>query len=146
MDKLTVCAHCGNPACYEQHIDESTTTWMCISCGFSSSTVMKEGAPAVKAVLESAPELYKDLMFVDKDQYVWFPATMTVPEKGMIFVDGTSKENWKWAAAPAVLITEEYRREKKYPKTQSHRIDMTQVKYFAREDFLLAMDFVGFFN
>jgi len=93
MDKLTECKRCGGNACYEQQLNEKITTWLCMGCGFSTSTELYKDSPLVKSTLETSPELYKDLMFEDLNNNVWFPATITLPEKGMVFVDGTSKND-----------------------------------------------------
>ena len=64
MDTLTVCKRCSGNACYEQYIDETTKTWLCMACGFTTSTVMQDSGAIVKTAVESSPELYKDLKFV----------------------------------------------------------------------------------
>ena len=146
MDKLATCDRCGSNVCYEQRVNDEITTWMCMSCGFSTSTTMVQGSPLAKATLETSPELYKDLMYVDNSQRIWFPVTIAVPERGMVFVDGSSKEDWRWASVLAIEVTKEYRKEKKYPKDQKYRMDMEKVKYFPQSDFMLAMEAAGFFN
>ena len=82
----------------------------------------KKSGKTVKDLLETSPELYKDLLFTDKDKRVWAPATITIPEKGMVFADGTSKDDWKWTAVNAIEIPKEEL--EKYPKGQTHRMDM----------------------
>ena len=82
-DQLVECKRCQGNACYEQHIDENTTTWLCMGCGFTTSTLMDKDGPTTRSTLETSPELYKDLMYVDKDNRAWFPATITLPAKGM---------------------------------------------------------------
>ena len=67
---------------------------------------MKKGSDLVKETEETSPDLYKDLSVV-KEGLVWFPATISIPEKGMVFIDGTDKRNWSWKAARAVRILEE---------------------------------------
>lgn len=143
MDNLVTCKRCGGNACYEQHIDENTQTWLCMGCGFTTSTVMKEGSKVVKDAIESAPELYKDLKFVADDNYVWLPATITLPGKGMVFIDGTNSKEWAWASVKAVELTEEDR--KKFPD-QSHKMDMSNVKHFGQKDFMDALENIGFFQ
>ena len=97
MDTLTICKRCNGNACYEQHIDEATKTWLCMACGFTTSTVMQDNDSVVKSAVESSPELYKELKFVDDTNLAWLPATITIPEKGMVFLDGTSSKDWVWA-------------------------------------------------
>ena len=142
MDKLVDCKRCGGNACYEQNIDESITTWMCMGCGFTTSTLMSKDGEVVKNAVETSPELYKDIMFEDSDQRVWLPATITLPAKGMVFVDGVNKKDWKWAAVNAVPLQEG---DKKVSDTQTHKMDMKNVKHFNQKDFMDALETIGFF-
>jgi hypothetical protein len=143
MDKLTDCARCGSNACYQQEIDQTTKTWMCFTCGFSTSTLMVEGSDLARNTAEGLPELYKDLKFVDGETKVWYPATMTVPEKGMVFLDGTDANTWRWAAAKAVPILEEDKT--KFPEEQTHKMDMKNIQYFDQYSFMDALDVIAFF-
>ena len=146
MDKLTECKRCGGNACYEQVVDESLTTWMCMGCGFTSSTQLTDKSPLVVNTLESSPELYKDLMFLDNENKVWFPATITLPGQGMVFIDGVSKTDWKWSSVSAVEITDEDRKIKQYPEDQTYRMDMANAKKYEQKDFMEALENIGFFN
>lgn len=145
-DQLVECKRCGGNACYEQHIDENTTTWLCMGCGFTTSTLMNEGGKVVKDLLETSPELYKDLLFTDSDSRIWAPSTITLPAKGMVFIDGTSESNWSWSAVKAVKITKEDREEKFYPEDQEYKMDMKGAKLFEQKDFMDALEHIGFFK
>jgi hypothetical protein len=94
--------------------------------------------------LETSPELFKDLMFTGADSKVWFPATVTLPNKGMVFLDGTSKENWKWAAVQSVEILAEEK--EKFPEGQTTKMDMKNIQYFDQKDFMEALDRIDFFD
>ena len=142
MDKLVDCKRCGGNACYEQNIDENITTWMCMGCGFTTSTLMSKDGEVVKNAVETSPELYKDIMFEDSDKRVWLPATITLPAKGMVFVDGTDKKDWKWAAVNAIPLQEG---DKKVSEDQTHKMDMKNVKHFNQKDFMDALETIGFF-
>ena len=142
MDKLVDCKRCGGNACYEQNVDENTTTWMCMGCGFTTSTLMSKDGEVVKNAVETSPELYKDIMFEDSDKRVWLPATITLPAKGMVFVDGTDKKDWKWAAVNAIPLQEG---DKKVSEDQTHKMDMKNVKHFNQKDFMDALETIGFF-
>lgn len=142
MEKLVECKRCGSNACLEQQINESVTTHLCMGCGFTTSTLMTEGSEVVKAALETSPELYKDLMFEDKDKFIWMPSTLTLPNKGMVFVDGTNKSDWKWAAVKAIPLQES---DKKVSKDQTHKMDMQNVSHYAERDFMDALEHIGFF-
>jgi len=143
-EKMIDCPHCGGNACYQQEVTKEVTTQFCFGCGFTTSTLMVEGSKVVSDCLETSPELYKDLMFVDENKQVWFPSTITLPEKGMVFLDGTSKENWKWAAVTATKILEEEK--SKFPKEQTHKMNMKEIKHFEQRDFMDSLDVIGFFD
>jgi len=143
MDKLTDCKRCGSNACYEQHVTDKLTTWLCMGCGFTTSTVMTEGSQATLNALESSPELYKDLLHKDKDGNVWMPATVTLPGRGMVFIDGTTKENWVWTAVKAVEISKE--EQHKYPEGQTHKMDMKGARNFKQRDFMDALEVIEFY-
>lgn len=143
-EKLIQCPHCGGNACYEQVVSEEVHTNFCFGCGFTTSTLMIEGSDLVLKTLEASPELYKDIMFIDENKKVWLPSTVTLPNKGMVFVDGTSKDKWRWAAVNSVEILEEEKA--KFPKGQTTKMDMKNIKHFEKEDFMESLDAIDFFN
>lgn len=149
MEKLVDCKRCGGNACYEQvltpdEIKDTVTTWLCMGCGFTTSTLMTKGSKVVKDAIETAPELYKDLLFEDTSGNIWLPSTLTLPGKGMVFIDGVDKQNWKWAAAKAIEIVEEEK--SKYPEGQTHKMDMQNIKHFNQKEFMDALEMIGFFQ
>ena len=143
MEKLTICKRCGSNACYEQQVSEQVKTWLCMGCGFTTSTLMTEGSEPIKNILETSPELYKDLMHTDEEGHIWVPSTITLPNRGMVFLDGTSTTDWKWAAVKAVPLTEG---DKKMSKDQTHKMDMKNVQHYQERDFMDALEAVGFFE
>lgn len=142
-DNLVTCKRCGGNACYEQHIDESTNTWMCFGCGFTTTTVMDKEGEAAATARATSPELYRDLEFVDDKNLSWFPATITLPEKGMVFLDGSSKENWGWTAVKAVPLQEG---DTKVADNQTHKMDMNNKQSFGQKDFMDALEVIGFYE
>ena len=144
MDNLTTCKVCGGNACYEQRIEEAdVTTYLCFGCGMSTSTLMQKDSSLVKETEEVSPDLYKDLS-VEREGLIWFPATISIPEKGMVFIDGTDKSNWGWKAAKAVRILEEEK--EKYPEGQEFKVDMANAKLFDQKDFMDALDYIDFYQ
>lgn len=85
-------------------------------------------------------------MFLDNENKVWFPATITLPGQGMVFIDGSSKTDWKWSSVSAVEITDEDRKIKQYPEDQTYRMDMANAKKYEQKDFMEALENIGFFN
>jgi ribosomal protein L37E len=142
-DTLTICKRCKGNACYEQEVDEKTKTYLCFSCGFTTSTVMKRDSLPVKRAIDSSPELYKDLQYTDDQGYVWLPSVISIPNKGMVFIDGTSGKNWQWKAAKAVPLEEN---DKKLSPDQTHKMDMKNAKTFSERDFIDALDAIEFFK
>ncbi len=139
----------GSNACYEQSFEQQgqeIKTWLCFGSGFTTSTLMTEGSKVVNDLLETSPELYKDLLYTDNNKRVWAPATISIPEKGMVFLDGTNKEQWQWSAVKAVTITEEDRKNKQFPKDQTHKMDMKNLKQFAQNDFMTALEHIDFYK
>lgn len=137
----------GSNACYEQSFEEEgkeIKTWLCFGSGYTTSTLMTEGSKTLQDLMETAPELHKDLLHKDSEGRIWLPATITLPSKGMVFLDGTSKKDWKWSAAPAVLIKEEDKQ--KYPEEQTHKMDMANAKQFNQKDFMDALEHIGFYS
>ena len=147
MDNLTICAKCGSDACYVDEVNQDIKTYFCYGCGFQTNSLMKEGDVFFERQLEVLPELYKDLLNKDDDGHIWMPTTVNVPEKGMIFANGSSKNQWNWAAVKAVPVTKE--EVEKYPipgkkgEYYSWRMDMTTLKEFNERDFIEALSYIG---
>jgi len=139
----------GSNACYEQSFEQQgqqIKTWLCFGSGFTTSTLMTEGSKVVNDLIETSPELYKDLLHTDETKRVWAPATITLPEKGMVFLDGSSKKQWKWASVRSVLITKEERKTKNFPADQTHKMDMKNIKHYEQNDFMTALENIDFYK
>ena len=145
-DQLVDCKRCGGNACYEQHIDEQTTTWLCMGCGFTTSTIMTEGSQPLAEIKDTSPELYKDLLYKDDNGRYWAPATITLPAKGMVFLDGKTVKDWKWSAVKATPLTKEDLATGRYPKGQTHKMDMQTAKMFDQKGFMDALEVIGFYD
>lgn len=143
-DGFVECPHCKSRLCYAQQLDDQET-WMCFHCGYTSTTQMKEGTPVEKAVTEKHPNLYQDLKFVDPDGYVWYPAVLTVPGRGMLYIDGSSTADWQWAVTPMRTLTEKERKLKQF-RNQEYAADMKRTKYYGKEGFIEAASDLGLFG
>lgn len=140
MDNLIICTHCSSDACYVDEVNKDIKTYFCYGCGFQSNSLMKEGEEFYNQQIELLPELHKDLLSTDDDGMVWMPSTVNVADKGMVFANGTSSLDWKWAAVKAVLLTEE---DNKVKDDQTHKMDMTTKTEFDRGNFMDALSFIG---
>lgn len=143
-DQFEECRVCGSKLCYHQNYDVTTFSKTCFSCGMSTHSHMKEGGEADRRALETTPELYKDIRRVDHEGLVWYPATITLPEKGMVFLDGTNKNDIGWASVQMTPIQKSER--SKFPKGQTHKMDMSTYKKFGKDEFTEAADSIGFFG
>jgi len=145
MDNLVICNHCGSDACYVVENSSEIKSYSCFGCGFTTNSLMKEGEEFYNQQIEVLPELYKDVMFKDKNGIMWMPTTINVPTQGMVFYNGTSKENAKWAAVKAVKVLEKekYPIPKKPGEYYEYRMDMTTMKGFEMKEFMDALSYVG---
>jgi len=147
MDNLTTCERCGSDACYVQEVNQDVKLYFCYGCGFQANTAMKRDTEFLQQQMEVLPELYKDLIFTDQDGIKWMPSMINVPDKGMIFANGTDTSNWKWASVKAIKVTEEEKH--KYPipgKKDTYyewRMDMSTMKPFEEREFMDALSYIG---
>ena len=150
MDNLTICERCGSDACYVQEVNQDIKNYQCYGCGFITNSLMKKDSQFFDEQMELLPNLYKELMGEDETGKIWMPSTVNLPEKGMIFANGTNAENWKWAAVKSVPVLEEEK--EKYPilgkpgEFYKHRMDMSTLKEFEEGDYLEALDFIEVFK
>jgi hypothetical protein len=83
-ESLIICPKCGGNACHEAS-NEKLTVWSCFGCGFTSNTTTTDSnIESIEAVI---PQLYKDIKFQDKKGYYWYPSTVILEDKSMVFAD-----------------------------------------------------------
>ena len=146
MDNLIICDRCGSDACYVDEVNQDIKTYFCYGCGFQTNSLMKEGETFYENQVLVLPELYKDLMFKDGEK-VWFPSMINVPAKGMVFANGSSKNDWAWSATKAVPVQEEEKEKYPIPNKKGEyyewRMDMSTMKNFPERDFMEALSYIG---
>ena len=126
-EQLINCPRCGGDACHEVSNDK-LTIWSCFGCGFTSnSTLTEDKLEEVETVI---PQLYKDLKFKDENGYYWYPNSVMLEDKSMVFADGKSIEEWKYAGV----------------QSKDGKADMTTIQYFEEKEFMEALDYIGFFE
>jgi len=150
MDNMIICPRCGSDACYVQEVNHEINNYQCYGCGFITNSLLKKDSKFFEEQIELLPNLYKELMGEDDEGKVWMPSTINLPEKGMIFANGTSSENWKWGAVKAIEVNEENK--EKYPipgkkgEFYKYRMDMETIQEFEEKDYIEALDYIGIFN
>jgi hypothetical protein len=140
---MIICPKCGCDGCYKTPINETKNNYFCWGCGFQTNDLMKEGEFDFTAFEETLPELYKDVKYVDRENRVWYPISVNLPDRGTVFLNGTSKEDIKWSAIKVIELTEEEKKEPKY-KNLTYKSDAKSLQNFG-EDFIEACDYIGLF-
>jgi hypothetical protein len=126
-EKLIDCPRCGSNACSEMSNDK-ITIWLCMGCGFTSNTTITSSN--VEQMEATLPELYKALRHKDKDGKYWYPNSVMLDDKSMVFAEGISVNDWQWSAV----------------QSKEDKADMTTKKEFAERDFMDALEYIGYFN
>ena len=154
QDKLTTCKCCKSDACYESEFttqEGPVHTWICMTCGFTSNTTMKEGSKVLTQAMENTSVFILSLKQIH-DDLVYFPTVITMPEKGMIFPEPTKGEEnkWMWTVVKSIDVTDAEKN--KYPDPTNpgtfykQKMDMKNLKRYDKLCFMDAADELGMFN
>ena len=144
MDNLTTCDRCDSDACYIQEVNQDVKLHFCYGCGFQANTAMKRDSEFLQQQMEVLPELYKELMGEDENGIVWMPSVVNIPDKGMVFADGTNNQNWNWGAVKATLMSDKEKAKfKAKGKEYDYKMDMTTLKHFPEREYMEALSYIG---
>jgi hypothetical protein len=144
MDNLTTCNRCGSDACYIQEVNEQVKLHFCYGCGFQANSVMTRDSEFLQQQMETLPELYKELMGEDEKGIIWMPSVVNIPDKGMVFADGTNSQNWNWGAVKATLMSDKEKATfKAKGKEYDYKMDMTTLKHFPEREYMEALSYIG---
>ena len=154
QDKLTTCKCCKSDACYESEFttqEGPVHTWICMTCGFTSNTTMKEGSKVLTQAMENTSVFILSLKQIH-DDLVYFPTVITMPEKGMIFPEPTKGEEnkWMWTVVKSIDVTDAEKN--KYPDPTNpgtfykQKMDMKNLKRYDKLCFMDAADDLGMFE
>ena len=131
-DEIINCPKSGGDLCYKVEISKDITNFLSLSCGFWTNTLMKEGSEFYNEQLITLPELYKDLAWEDPEtNLIWIPNTINLPESGMVFANGASKNEWSWAGVKAIKLEEG---DEAKVEGQTHKMDMSTLKSVTERD------------
>ena len=144
MEELIICPLCGSDACYKTPINEKHFSYFCFGGGHQTNDLMKVGEFNFEEYEETLPELYKDLKQIDSEDRAWYPVAINLPEKGTVFINGTSVENWQWCVIKTRELTEEESKSL-VNKGINYKSDTSTMKHFEKE-FIEALDYIGFFE
>ena len=124
---LTICPRCGSNACSEVSNDK-LVVWNCFGCGFTSNSTLTE--KNIETTEETLPELYKALKFKSVEGLHWYPTSVILDSKAMVFAEGKTIEDWQWSAV----------------QSKDNKPDMSTKKEFTEREFMDALDYIGYFN
>ena len=146
-EEIINCPKSGGDLCYKMQVTPEVYNYMSLSCGFWTNSFMIEGHDFYMQQMETLPELYKDLAWVDPETgLVWLPNTINVQDKGMIFANGSDISNWGWAAVKAIEIPEEDREKHPIPgkpgEFMKYKMDMKNMKMFKERDYIEALSHI----
>ena len=132
-DSIINCPKSGGDLCYKVEISKDITNYYSMSCGFWTNSLMKKGSQFFNEQWELLPELYKDLAWEDPfTELIWLPNTINIKESGMVFAEGTNKDNWRWSSVKAVKNED-----------GEYKTDMSTAKRFEERDFMDALSHIG---
>ena len=153
-DRIINCPRCSGNACYETDHTFSNgfnlKSYQCMGCGWTTNNTLIEETQELKNIELQLPELYKDLKFVDSNKQVWFPSVINIFDQGIVFVNGTSINDWEWVAIKSKEIDESEKEKFPIPGTTGKfyqkKPDLTTQTNFGNKGFMDALEFIGFFN
>jgi hypothetical protein len=139
-DEIIDCPKSGGDLAYKIQITPEVTNYFSLSCGYWTNSLMIPGNEFYEEQMMLLPELHKDIAWTDpKTNLVWIPNTINNPELGMVFADGTNKDEWSWAAVKAKEVIGEEKEETKV----THKMDMSTKKNFIERDYIEALSYIG---
>lgn len=150
MERLIICKKCGGDLAYENTFENNFKTTNCMGCGFSSNSMLSNGSDYQNQYEETLPELYKDLKFIDLDNKAWYPIVLNYPNKGMLFAEGTSDQNWGWTALLATKIEDNEKEKFKKPGVENeyfeYKMDAKTKRHFHKSDYISGVAYLGLFK
>lgn len=131
-EEIVMCPKSGGDLVYKTQINPKLTSYLSLSCGFWTNSLMKEGEEFYEQQMDQLAELYKDLAWKDpKTELVWLPNIINIPEQGMVFAYGPNKDSWGWGATKAIQEDGKW------------KMDLTNMKVFAERDYIEALSHIG---
>ncbi len=137
----------GTEKCFVEKHDD-VVSYLCMDSGYTSNTKYVADSETIKQLEAAAPKIVNDLKYVDDERnIIWYPSVLQIPGEGMIFPDGTNKEDWGWSVAKEIQLTDD--EQKKYPvpgkdgEYYKSRLDMENIRTFERNKFEMACETLG---
>ena len=145
-NSLVICARCGSGVCLKTELPGGIYRLSCFACGFYTFSNLRRGSALVEDTLTKSPKLYVDLAYYDADGLVWLPSFISVPGKGIVFVEGTSVDDWHWKSCRYIPLTEEEIASRVYPGGDNTKIDFDNGKVYDRAKYMSALHNINYFG
>ena len=140
------CPVCKSKNCFET-TENDVTSYLCLRCGYTSNSLLKQNSKSLEEVMETTPQLAKDLQIYDYTRELyWIPTVINMGDRGIIYPEGTAN-NWKWKYAKVVDVPKES--QKKYPipgkddEYYKTMLDVENAEEFENTEFLQACKAMG---
>jgi DNA-directed RNA polymerase subunit RPC12/RpoP len=141
-DRLTDCPHCGQiGAVYTTQINEFHSSYLCLGCGYQTNDLMVDGEYNTEEYEAELPNLYIDAKKKDDKNRVWYPNVVNIPDKGTVFLNGTSVEDCQWSAILNVPLNKEDKKKAIF-KGKTHKSDPSSLQNFVG-DYLSALEYIN---
>ena len=76
-DEIIDCPKTGGNLCYRVQVTPEISTYMSLSSGYMTNSLMKEGEEFFEIQMETLPELHKDIAWKDPNTgLTWIPNTI----------------------------------------------------------------------
>ena len=148
-ERNVVCNNCGSMRCFESYTEPRThESYLCVQCGYMSLSLYKPGSDVLKNMLEKSADIVGLLQKEDKERdMVWLPAVLNMGDRGIIYPEGTDKNDWHWKYAKTKQLTEEERKDYPIPDKEGEFyksiLAVKSAKTYDRLDFISACKDMG---
>ena len=148
-EKNIPCPNCGSLRCFQSYTEpETDESFMCVQCGYMSHSKYVKGSDILNQQLNNSADLVGKLKLEDKERnIVWLPSVLNMGDRGIIYPEGTSADDWVWKYAKVKKLEESER--KNYPvpnKTDEYYesiLEVKEAKVYDRLDFFGACKDMG---
>ena len=146
METKIDCPVCKSKNCFES-IDKDVTSYLCLRCGYTSNSLLKQNSESLEKILSTTPQLAKDLQVFDfTRELYWIPTVINMGDRGIIYPEGTI-DYWKWKYAKVVDVPKENKKDFPIPDKDGEyyttMLDVENAQEFENTGFLEACKAMG---
>ena len=148
-EKNIICPNCGSYRCFESYTEpKSEESYLCVQCGYMSHSRYLENSEILVGQLEKSADIIGRVKLHDKERgIVWLPSVLNMGDRGIIYPEGTDKNDWHWKYAKTNQLTEEERKDYPIPDKEGEFyksiLDVKSAKTYDRLDFISACKDMG---